>query len=388
MPSLEAYAKQQLEKLEQSAQKRALKPHFQADGLYVEEGGRRYLSFASNDYLALSHHPKVIAAAEKALKKYGTGATASRLVVGNHPLYSELESALAKAKGIESALVFGSGYLTAMGVIPALVGKGDLILADKLVHACMLDGAKNSGATLKRFHHNDVEHLWRLLKELRKKHKRCLILTEHVFSMDGDTAPLEQMFELSNKHDAWLMSDDAHGLTTPKTSPHILMGTLSKSLGSYGGYVASSKPVIEYLQSSARSLIFSTGLPPSVIAAALAALKIAEPSRAKKAIENAHYFAKKLGLPIHHSSIVPYIVGDSSKALQLSAKLKKAGFWVPAIRPPTVPKGKARLRFSFTAAHEQKQIDILLNVMLGLDPSIHQNKKMDPRVKPEDDKLW
>ena len=360
MPSLEAFATQQLEKLEQSTRKRALKPHFQADSLMVEEGGRQYLSFASNDYLALSHHPEIIKAAQAALKTYGTGATASRLVVGNHPLYKELETALAKTKGTKAALVFGSGYLTALGVIPALVGKGDIILADKLIHACMLDGAKNSGAVLKRFRHNDTKHLETLLKEFRKGYTRCLVLTEHVFSMDGDTAPLEKMRTLCDKHDAWLMSDDAHGLmTSKKATPHIIMGTLSKSLGSYGGYVAGSKALIDYLQSSARSLIFSTGLPPSVITAGLAALKIAtaEKWRAEKAMANAHYFANKLKLPIHQSSIVPFIIGDAAKAVKISAQLKDAGFWVPAIRPPTVPEGKARLRFSFTAAHEKKHID-------------------------------
>lgn len=364
MPSLETFATEQLEKLEKTNRKRALKPHFQADDLYVMEGGKRYLSFASNDYLALSHHPKVIAAAQDALQKYGAGATASRLVVGNHPLYQELETALAKAKGTEAAIVFGSGYLTAMGVIPALVGKGDLILADKLIHACMLDGSKNSGATLKRFKHNDVAHLKKQLKEYRKEYNNCLILTEQVFSMDGDCAPLDEMLALSNKHDAWLMSDDAHCLTKEPT-PHIIMGTLSKSLGSYGGYVAGSKKLIDYLQSSARSLIFSTSLPPSVIAAALAALKLAETEkwRAEKAIENANYFARRTSHAAHNSALVPYIVGDSQKAIALSAKLKENGFYVPAIRPPTVPEGFARLRFSFTAAHDKKHIDEVIRCL-------------------------
>ena len=364
MPSLETFATEQLEKLEKTHRKRALKPHFQADDLYVVEGEKRYLSFASNDYLALSHHPKVVEAAQEALKKYGAGATASRLVVGNHPLYQELETAIAKAKGTEAAIVFGSGYLTAIGVIPTLVGKGDLILADKLIHACMLDASKNSGATLKRFKHNDTEHLKKQLKEYRNEYKHCLILTEHVFSMDGDCAPLPEMMRLSKKYDAWLMSDDAHALTKDAT-PDIIMGTLSKSFGSYGGYVAGSKKLIDYLQSSARSLIFSTGLPPSVIAAALAALKIAEAEkwRAEKAIKNANYFARHTPHAAHNSAIVPYIVGDSQKAIALSAKLKENGFYVPAIRPPTVPEGKSRLRFSFSAVHNKKQIDEVLQCL-------------------------
>lgn len=365
MPTLETIARQQLEKLEKTAKKRVLSPGFQNDALYLEENGRRYLSFASNDYLALSAHPEVIASAKAALEKYGAGATASRLVAGNHPLYAELETALAAYKGMESALVFGSGYLTSLGVIPALVGRGDVIIADRLAHACMLDGAKNSGAVLKRFRHNDLAHLEMLLKEFRGRYRHCLVLTEHVFSMDGDLAPLAAIKTICDMHDAWLMSDDAHGLAPADTKPHLLMGTLSKSLGSYGGYIAGPKTVIDYLQSSARSLIFSTGLPPSVIAAASTALKIAkaEPVRGKKALENAQRFTKALHLPAAQSAIVPVILGDAQKALAASAQLKADSFFVPAIRPPTVPEGSARLRFSFTAAHEDAHMEKIIEAM-------------------------
>lgn len=367
MPTLETFTRQSLAKLAENQRKRELKSHFQEGALHVEAGGRRYLSFASNDYLALSHHPEVVKAGQAALKKYGAGATASRLVVGNHPLYAKLESVLANYKGYGAAMVVGSGYLTSLGVIPALAGKGDLILADKLIHACMVDGAMLSGATFKRFNHNDVSHLEKLLKEYRKSHANCLVLTEHVFSMDGDLAPLAALKKLCKKYDAWLISDDAHGLGIVEgdAKPDVLIGTLSKSLGAYGGYVAAAKPVIDYLQSSARSLIFSTALPPATLASALKALEIIrkDSKRGEKALENARYFTKKMNLPLAESSVVPLIFGTAEKATKAMESLKKAGFWVPAIRPPTVPQGTARLRFSFTAAHEKAHIDGLINAL-------------------------
>lgn len=361
MPSIDTFAGQQIRKLAEKHRIRQLKSHFQADSLYVEEGNTRLVSFASNDYLALSHHPEVISAGKAALAEYGAGATASRLVAGNYPLYARLEAALAEYKGFGAALVIGSGYLTSLGVIPALAGRGDLILADKLAHACMIDGAKLSGAALRRFKHNDLEDLEALLESYRGKYENCLILTEHVFSMDGDLAPLAEMKALAEKYDAWLLSDDAHSLIPANAKPHIQIGTLSKSLGSYGGYVAASRQVVDYLQSSARSLIFSTGLPPAAVGAALKSLEIAkaEPERARKAIENAAYFT---GKP-HYSSVVPHIIGGAERAVKAMEKLKKAGFFVLAIRPPTVPQGTARLRFSFTAAHEKSHIDAVLKAL-------------------------
>lgn len=344
MPSLEAYSLEQIKKLEQSGRLRRL-PGALPAGM---------VSFGSNDYLGLSQHPAVIAAAQAAAGQYGAGAGASRLVCGDYPLLSQLEAKLAEAYGAESAMVFGSGYLTSIGVIPALVGKGDLILADKLIHACMLDGAALSNAKLKRFRHNDVAHLKSLLAEHRPQYRQVLVLTESIFSMDGDAAPEAEIAALCTAHDAWLLVDRAHQLDTRATKTAITMGTLSKAYGSYGGFVAGSAALVQYLRTAARSAMFTTALPPAAVGAALKALEIAkaEAWRAEKAIENAYCFSNKF----QNSSIVPHVVGSNEAALALSAKLRKAGFFVPAIRPPTVPEGTARLRFSFTALQEMHHI--------------------------------
>ncbi len=323
------------------------------------------VSFASNDYLGLCHHPQVIAAAQEALVE-GAGAGASRLVSGNHAYYAPLEAALATHKGKEAALVFGSGYLANLGTITALMGKGDLILADKLAHACILDGAQLSGATLKRFRHNDLAHAEALLSEHRAQYRHCLIVTEHIFSMDGDRAPLVELKTLSAQHASWLMVDDAHGLLdAPPIAADIWMGTLSKSLGAYGGYVAAAQPVIDLLTTSARPFIFSTGLPPSVCAAAHAALRIAvcEPERRERALAHAQRVRYALGLPVAHSTIVPLILGSSEAALAAAAALRDAGLEVVAIRPPTVPPNTARLRLTLTAGHTDTDIDRLLTVL-------------------------
>ena len=221
-------------------------------GAQVGRGGRRYVSFSCNDYLGLAHDPRVIGAARQALERYGAGAGASRLVTGSHPAYVELEQRLAEIKGAERALVFGSGYLANLGVIPALVGKNDLILADQLSHACTWDGARLSGATLMRFDHNRLEHCQELLKQHRAGFNRCLILTETVFSMEGDRAPVAELSELALEHDAWLMTDDAHGLGIHAADPaDVQMGTLSKAAGSYGGYVCARSEVIAFLENRA-----------------------------------------------------------------------------------------------------------------------------------------
>ncbi|MFZ4125683.1 MAG: aminotransferase class I/II-fold pyridoxal phosphate-dependent enzyme [Rickettsiales bacterium] len=340
-------------------QQRVLRDSTRTDGIYVERAGKKYISFSCNDYLGLSQHPKVIEAAIEATKAYGVGAGASRLITGNHPLYAQLEKTIAHKKKTEAALVLGSGYLTNLGVIPALVGKGDLIIADKLVHACIIDGAQLSGATLKRFKHNDMEDLARLLAS-RSDYENCLIVTDHVFSMDGDIAPLKAMRALADKHDAWLMADDAHGLgiITPEAEPHIWMGTLSKAAGSYGGYIAASQKVIDYLITSARSFIFSTGLPPATLAAANEALKLMTPELATKALANAKRFN-----PNAQTTIVPVILGDEIAALEKSKQLEAAGLLVQAIRPPTVPAGTARLRVAFSALHSEAMVDDLLKAL-------------------------
>jgi 8-amino-7-oxononanoate synthase len=359
MPALDDMVAKQLKDLAERHQQRVLRDSARTEGIYVEREGKKYISFSCNDYLGLSQHPKVVEAAVQASKAYGAGAGASRLITGNHPLYEPLEKTLAAKKRTAAALVVGSGYLTNLGVIPALVGKGDLIVTDKLVHACIIDGAQLSGATLKRFKHNDMEDLARLL-ESRADYENCLIITDHVFSMDGDIAPLKQMRALADTHDAWLMVDDAHGLgiIEPEAQPHIWMGTLSKTAGSYGGYVAGSQKLIDYLITSARSFIFSTGLPPATIASANEALKLMTPERAAKALANAKRFDSQA-----QTTIAPVILGDEVAALEKSKALENAGFLVQAIRPPTVPAGTARLRVAFSALHTESMVDDLLEAL-------------------------
>ena len=358
MPALAEVAREKLQELASASRQRELLSSTREDGIYVVRNGKRLVSFSCNDYLGLSQHRKVKQAAIAAIEKYGCGAGASRLVTGNHPLYSELEARLAAWKGAEAALVFGSGYLANIGVLPALVGKSGLILADKLVHACLIDGAQVSNARLVRFKHNDIEDCARLLALHRKNHNHCLIVTDEVFSMDGDLASLAELSKIAASHDAWLMADGAHSLMPLQSHVDIYMGTLSKALGSYGGYICSSKEVISYLATSARSLMFSTGLPPASIAASIAALDVIRenPGLAFTPLAKAKIFTDALGLPAAQSAIVPIIMGDEIKALSAAAILENEGYLVTAIRPPTVPERTSRLRFAFSALHADEDI--------------------------------
>ena len=343
---------------------------FSGSAVEIEQGGRRFVSFACNDYLGLRAHRSVIAAGQQALAEYGAGAGASRLVTGNHPVYGQLEAKLAAMKAAEAALVFGSGYLTNLGVIPALMSKGDVIFADKLVHACIIDAAQLSGARLIRFKHNDMEHLEALLKEHREESPNALIVTDHVFSMDGDVAPLKEIAALGEKYETWTMADDAHGLgiVKPAAEMDVWMGTLSKAAGCYGGYVVAKRSVIDFLTSSARSFVFSTGLPASVCASALAALNVIErePERGKRALMLANRVAQALNLPSAVSAIIPVILGTPEAALAASEKLKEKGLLAVAIRPPTVPPGTARLRLAFSAEHTDAQVDQLIAALKGM----------------------
>jgi 8-amino-7-oxononanoate synthase len=360
MPALDDIISQKLQVLEAKHLKRSLKLTRAIDGVLVDRGGKQYISFSDNDYLGLTRHPQVVEAARKALETHGAGAGASRLVTGNHPLYEELELALAKYKGTEAACVFGSGYLANIGAIPALVGKGDLIVADRLVHACMIDAARLSGATLMRFAHNNTEHCRMILEANRNEHQQCLILTETVFSMDGDRAPLHALKDLARQFDSWLMTDDAHGFGVLPVGPaaDIQMGTLSKAAGSYGGYICGSQELIDYLKTAARSLIFSTALPPATVAASIAAVDIiaSDAELTKRPLANAQYFTSLLGIKEAESAIVPIVLKENDKAVAASALLEEQGFLVTAIRPPTVPENTARLRFAFSALHEKSQI--------------------------------
>jgi 8-amino-7-oxononanoate synthase len=346
------------------------------DGIFAERGSRRLLSFSCNDYLNLSRNPAIIKAAVEAAQRYGVGAGASRLVTGNHPLYDELESRLARLKGTEAACVFGSGYLANIGIIPALAGSGDLILVDELSHACIHAGAKLCGATVQRYRHGDVAHAEALLAEHRYLHAHALIATDGVFSMDGDLAPLEGLSALAKRHDAWLLVDDAHGLgvvghgrgssfANGSAEVPLQMGTLSKAVGAYGGYLCASQAVIDLMRTRARPFIYSTGLPPPVVAAAIAALDLIERDRAltDAPLCKARLFTRALNLPEAQSAIVPVIVGEAEAALAASEMLEAEGFLVVAIRPPTVPSGTARLRFAFTALHPESEIERLAGIV-------------------------
>jgi 8-amino-7-oxononanoate synthase len=360
MPALLDFVRDELARAESLSLLRSIKETERLGAGRVMRGGREYVSFSCNDYFGLAHDPRVIEAARQALVRYGAGAGASRLVTGSHPPYAELERLLAELKGTERALVFTSGYLANVGVIPALVEKGDLILADRLSHACAWDGARISGATVLRFDHNDVGHCQALLDEHRPRFRRCLILTETVFSMDGDCAPVAELVELARAHDAWPMTDDAHGLGFGSGEPvDLQMGTLSKGAGSSGGYVCARAEVIAFLENRARSLMFSTGLPPASVAAAAAALRILKGDDALRGrpLENARRFTAALGRQRAQSPIVPVILGDARRALDASAVLEKHGYLAVAIRPPSVPQGTARLRFAFSAGHEPRHIE-------------------------------
>jgi 8-amino-7-oxononanoate synthase len=349
--------------------RRTLVETARSGGIWAERNGRKLLSFSCNDYLNLSRHPDVIAAAIAATRLYGAGAGASRLVTGNHPLFAELEARLARLKGTEAACVFGSGYLANIGIIPALVGSADLVLVDELSHSCILGGAQLSGGTVLSFRHNDLAHLEELLVQNRAKHRRALIATDAVFSMDGDLAPLDALAALAGAHDCWLMSDDAHGIGVLDPARNravpLQMGTLSKAIGGYGGYLCASQVVIDLIKTRARTLIYSTGLPSATVAAAIAAIDIieADPAYAALPLAKARAFTRWAGLPDAVSPIVPVVIGDAQAALAASRLLEDKGFLVVAIRPPTVPPGTARLRIAFTALHPDAEVERLADIV-------------------------
>jgi len=382
-PSIRAFARAKLAELAERGILRRIETSERGPHQEVLRGGRRLVSFSDNDYLGLSHDPRVKRAAAEAVERYGAGAGASRLITGTTPLYDALEARLAAFKGHEAAVVFGSGYLANLGAVPVLAGRGDLLLVDRLAHACLFAGAQlaqSSGAKLRPFRHNDLAQLEHLLERHRGDHARALILTDGVFSMDGDQAPLAALSALAARFDAWLFVDDAHGLgvlgggrgTAAEQGVKLEtgMGTLSKALGSYGGYVTGPQAVIDLIKSRARSLIYTTGLPPAALGAALAALYIleAEPERSTRPRALATRFCKALGLPAPESAVVPLILGAPAKALEAQVALEAAGFLVVAIRPPTVPQGTARLRLSFCADHREADVDRLAEAVRPLRP--------------------
>jgi 8-amino-7-oxononanoate synthase len=377
MQSLDQFAQAKLDALERRHLRRSMADTYREDGIWVERDGRRLLSFSCNDYLNLTQHPAVKQAAREALQRYGAGSGASRLVTGNHPLFAELEARLARLKQTEAAVVFGSGYLANAGIIPVLIGRDGLVLLDELSHACLFAGAQLSRGTVVSFRHNDVAHARELLERHRGEHDHALLVTDGVFSMDGDLAPLAALLELVEEYDAWLMSDDAHGLGVVGGGrgssfignshvPVLLqMGTLSKAVGAYGGYLCASEAVVELMRNRARTLIYSTGLPPAIVAAAIAALDVIErePGYAALPVQKAKAFTQSVGLPDAQSPIVPIIIGSEQAALDASRMFMDEGFLVVAIRPPTVPEGTARLRLTFTAQHPDEEIARLAGIV-------------------------
>ncbi len=377
MTSLDTFAAEKLASLEAKNLRRELIETGRKDSIWMTRNGRRLLSFSCNDYLNLSQHPAIEKAAIAAIEQHGVGAGASRLVTGNHPLFAQLEQRLARLKGTDAACVFGSGYLANLGIISAVVGGNDLVLVDELSHSCILSGADLSGATVVTFRHNDVAHAEELLKQHRPKHRHALIATDGVFSMDGDLAPLHDLAALSQIYDAWLLSDDAHGIGVvgggrgssfvggKKAAVDLQMGTLSKAIGGYGGYLCASQNVIDLMKSRARTLVYSTGLPPASVAGAIAAIDLIErdPNYAIKPLRKAKAFTARLNLPEAQSPIVPIVIGSTEAALNASRMLEDEGFLVTAIRPPTVPANTARLRLTFTAAHPNAEIERLAAII-------------------------
>ncbi|MGB8514271.1 MAG: 8-amino-7-oxononanoate synthase [Pseudolabrys sp.] len=377
MHSLDAFAQDKLDDLKRRHLYRALNETVREDGIWIERNGRKLLSFSCNDYLNLTQHPAVKQAAISAIEEYGAGSGASRLVTGNHPLYAKLESRLARFKRAEAACVFGSGYLANAGIIPVLVGRNGLVVVDELSHACIYAGTHLSRGTVVTFRHNDVTHARELLATHRGSYNHAMIVTDGVFSMDGDLAPLPELVALAENYDTWVMSDDAHGLGVvgggrgssfvgnSDIPVPVQMGTLSKAIGSYGGYLCASAPVIELMRNRARTLIYSTGLPPACVGAAIAALDLIEhePSYAAEPVRKAKAFTQRAGLPDAQSPIVPIVIGDEEIALRKSRLLEDEGFLTVAIRPPTVKPGTARLRLTFTAQHPDDQVERLADIV-------------------------
>ena len=370
----------------------------------VRIGEQTLLSFASNDYLGLANHPELKEAAIRAVEQFGAGSGASRLICGSLAPHQELEETLAAFKGTKAALAFCSGYAAAVGTICALMRPGDCIILDKLVHACIVDAARLSGAKMRVFRHNDMPDLQRLLewanthtseKTQENSSSHILVVTESVFSMDGDQAPLRQIVELKNQHNAWLMVDEAHatglygsnrrGLAEELGVSHqieVQMGTLGKAVGASGGYICGPKALIDYLINRARSFIFSTAPVPAAAAAATAGLRLIQSGQGEERCSALWRLLSNLVAHEHNpeakppSAIIPIHIGDENTALEAANTLRESGIFLPAIRYPTVGRGRARLRLSLTASHSIRDLDVLRASLaeLGLKVGTVQNE--------------
>ncbi|MCU0933415.1 MAG: 8-amino-7-oxononanoate synthase [Thiobacillaceae bacterium] len=365
-------------------------------GVRVRVDGRDYLSFSSNDYLGLANHPEIVSATQLAAARFGVGAGAAHLLTGHHRLHHELEAELAAFVGLPAALLFSTGYMASLGVIPALLDRHGEIFEDRLNHASLVDAALLSRATLTRYPHLDLVWLDRRLGESEAQVK--LIATDTVFSMDGDLAPIPELLALAEKHDAWLYVDDAHGfgvlereasgerreaekphaLSASRLTPHpslIYMATLGKAAGVAGAFVAGTEELVEWLVNRARTYIYTTAQPPLLAAAVSASLKLiaGEPWRRQRLTELiARLKAGVVGLPwplmASDSPIQPLLVGGNEDAVRLAEGLRARGILIPAIRPPTVPQGQSRLRISLSAAHGVADLDALLAALRELAP--------------------
>lgn len=369
----------QLDKLAGQGHLRRLRCLESDPGCVITLNGRSAILMASNNYLGLATHPQLKQAAIAATEKYGVGAGASRLVSGTLVPHRMLESALAKFKGTDAALVFGAGYLANIGLIPALIGTGGLIMADRLCHASLIDGCRLSGAELRVFRHRDTAHLTSLLAK-RPSKKPTVIVTDGVFSMDGDLAPLPELADVAERFEARLVVDDAHGTGVMGTYGRgtlehfgveeripFHMGTLSKALGTSGAYVAGPESLIQYLVNTARSFIYTTAPPPATAAAALAAVDLvqSDPERRTRLWSNRARLLSGLTalgyrLAPSESPILPVLIGDAEKTVQLADRLLELGVYAPAIRPPTVTKGTSRIRTTVTSEHTHDQLDTVL----------------------------
>lgn len=361
----------ELDELEAQGLRRSCRQVEAVEGARIRMDGRWLLHLSSNGYLGLARHPVVVAAAEEAAARYGTGSGSARLIGGNLPPHEDLERELARFKKAEDCLLFSTGYMAGLGIITALAGPEDLVVGDRLNHASLIDACRLSGAALRVYPHSDADRLEEVLKERRGRYRRALVVTEGVFSMDGDLPPLPRIAEITRRHDAWLLVDDAHGTGVfgeegrgslehfgMETQEILQMGTLSKALGSQGGYLAGPRAAVELLRNRARSFIYTTAPAPACSAAALAALQVVrrEPDLRRQLWENVRRWTSGLEglgckLISKSSPIVPVRVGANRETMALAKALEEAGVYAPAIRPPTVPEGSARIRTSLTSLH-------------------------------------
>jgi 8-amino-7-oxononanoate synthase len=386
--ALEEFLAERLAEIEARGLLRRLNPLEGPQGIEVRRDSKALRNFSSNDYLGLANHPALRDAALAEWDRGGFGTGASRLVCGSLAVHGELEEELADFKGTEAALAFSSGYAAATGTIPALCGSGDVVVLDKLSHACLVDGARLSGAVIRVFPHNDLDRLERHLRWASEKHPqaRVLVVAESVYSMDGDVAPVTEIVELKDRFGAWLLLDEAHavGVTGEQGRGvadregvagrvEIQMGTLGKALGAHGAYIVGSAALREFLIHRARSFVFSTAPPAPVAAAARAAVRIcrsAEGDALREALwTRLREWGGATGSRNPESPILPILIGPEDQAMEVSRALLEKGFLVPAIRYPTVARGAARLRVTLTAGHTRDQVLDLLEALRSVSPA-------------------